>query len=160
MATNGDDMGRWADDGGAPGPEPLTEAERFFLAHGGYSVGPGETVRDGQLRSARESAEAERWGASHGLVFDWEDDTDADTSCDCGADHGPAYGCVVRKDGDVVASLGGITFGEYNGPGRDPYARVVEAELAGEVMYVAEANDAMLAASPEMRALARYTEVA
>jgi hypothetical protein len=165
MATNGDDMGRWADDGGAPGPEPqtstevpLTAAEQFFYDHAGISWTLAvETQEDGRVRGAREMARTEAWAASQGLVFTWEDDTDADTSCD--EDDGPAYGCMVRRPGrhEVLASLWGITLGEEDyGAGRDPYCRVVEAALASEVKYVADADEAMLAGSPEMRALVAY----
>lgn len=158
MAQIDDSMGRWENEGGAPGPEPLTEAEQWFYTHAGFSQRPGETEREGHLRSAREYAADEAWAVAHGLTFTWVEDEEGDAE----GNH-PAYGCIVRRPGsdDVLESLWGIGFDDKcYGPVRDPYARVIEAELAGEVRYVTDADEAMLAGSPEMRAMVAYAGAA
>jgi len=111
---------------------------RFFLAHAGYSYGPTERPIDGRRRCARDLAAAERLACDAGLTFEWRDD---DQPFECGCDdptcasHEPhrAYGCVLRDaDGRVQDSLWGISFGPDVDPWGQPYARVVQAELASE----------------------------
>lgn len=137
------------------------EAVDFFKEHAGFSVRGGETTEQGRERSARELAQAELWASTMGgLVFEWEDDPDHDGYCDCGEGHGPAYGCIVRRgeEREVLASLWGITLdsGASRVPGVAPYCRVVEAELASEVLADTRDNDFLLAFTPELRALVAY----
>jgi hypothetical protein len=134
------------------------DAEMFFYDNAGWSQAPGETMHEARTKSARELAQAELWAATTGaLVFEWEDDPDADLSCQCGDDHGPAYGCMVRRKGehDVLASLWGIQFGDVPRQSAAS-ARVVEAELADEVLAEIRANDLLMANNPELRALVAY----
>lgn len=106
------------------------EAVAFFLEHAGWSYNPRtETAEDGRRRGAEDLADAEAWAESRGLEVDWMADNDADTSCACGEDHGPAYGAVLRaEDRTALESLWGITLDGWD----DPYRRVVAAELALE----------------------------
>lgn len=131
------------------------ESVEFFLQHAGWSWQPQtETEDEGHGRSARELAQAELWANTAGaLVFEWEDDPDYD------GDDGPAYGCLARRQGqrDVLASLWDITFtNDSPVPGRDPYCRVVEAELALDILADTRENDLLLMANPELRALVAY----
>lgn len=135
------------------------DAFRFFYENAGFSVAPSETERIGRTRSARELAQAELWAVTRsGLTFEWEEDPDADLECDCGNDHGSAYGCVVRRgdEREVVASLWGIQFADHAGPRAAPYARVVEAELALEVLHDVREIALVEAFNPELRALLAY----
>lgn len=110
----------------------MTQAERFFYTHAGYSYDPKtETRAQGRRNCARTLADAERWAQDTGLTFTWDaDDTPWDGD-------GPApqevLGCIARyADGRFAASLWGIA-----DPSR-AYARVIEAELA------CEARDAVI----------------
>lgn len=116
----------------------IQERYRFFLdEHAGYVVG---RAAEGALDLARAEAWAEEMEDAGRLSIRWEYDDEpydqdiytqeeAARKFDTGAWTGP-YGCVLRLEGDVAASLWGIVFGpeELN----DPYARVVAAELAAE----------------------------
>jgi hypothetical protein len=134
-------------------------AVQFFYEQAGWGYRPGvETEEQGRQRGARQLAEAEAWADGPGaLVFEWEDDPDADMSCACGEDHGPAFGCIVRREGerDVLASLWSVTFG-VAAFATDPYKRVVEAELALEVLRETNDNDRLMASNPELCALVAY----
>lgn len=115
----------------------LTKAEAFFFEHAGSSYDPAtETEAGGRMRGAKALAEAEKWASEAGVFFRWVDDEDAAAFanvCACGEDHGPAFSCIAFLDGESVASLGSVTFGDAGLSG-DPYRRVVEAELAAEIM--------------------------
>ena len=111
----------------------------FFKAHAGYSIAPGETTAQGQRRSARTLAAAERKACDLGATFEWQEDDQPfechceDPTCESREPH-TAYGCVARTaDGKVYASLWGISFGPGVEPWGEPYRRVVEAELACEL---------------------------
>jgi hypothetical protein len=140
------------------------EAQSFFYEHAGWSFDPKrETETEGRLRCARELAQAELWAhGPGGLAFEWVGDLDADSYCQCGEDHGPAYGCIVRRKegGEVLASLWGITFDGtpgFRGPyGSHPYVRVVEAELADEAMCRTRDREVWEMSNPELRALIAY----
>lgn len=135
----------------------LGEEERFFYRHAEGSYRPGvEIAEEGRLNYARRLAAAERWllaREADGLAeWEWVRDDDYNP-----ADYDPpeppdtvAWGCIVRvrdddqywPDGDV-ASVWAVTFdgdGEPTGSGclaygrLKPYARVVRAELALELM--------------------------
>lgn len=109
----------------------LREAFRFFCANAGYSVPPGRTV------CAIALARAERDAASLGMTFQWLPEWDiAGTATDeqiARIDAGETVYlqcCAYYPDGLLAASLGGI---EVTGSS-DPYCRVVQAELASEVL--------------------------
>lgn len=104
---------------------------RFFLKSAGYSVAQGETQKQGRSRSARELARAEKWARTHGVTFEWVNDSDADPNDWDG--EGPigevAEGCIARcASGGTLASLWSIWDASTE------YRRVVEAELASEAM--------------------------
>ena len=97
------------------------EAVEFFYRHAGFSYRPGvESKEAGRLRMAVELAHAEAW-ARVALEFSWSSDLDADEV--------DAEYCIARDQRRfVVASLGGIVGAD------DDWRRVVEAELASEVL--------------------------
>lgn len=82
---------------------------------------------------AEQLATATEYGALAGLQFAWSHD---DITSEYFTDEGPFYRLwvVVARDcsGDVVGSLGAVDFGPDGEPWGDPYARLVEAELAVE----------------------------
>ena len=78
-------------------------------------------------------AKAEAAATAAQADYDWEIDENIDSSDF--SDETPAWAlwdCVMRVNGRVVQSLGGIDFGRDKEPWSDPYKRVVEAELALE----------------------------
>jgi hypothetical protein len=117
----------------------LTENEQFFYDHAGYGFNPsnGETAEDGKIRGARALALAEATAEAKGITFRWEDDWEIgshkeffgpDSAYD---DHEPdtCEQCdAIDASGEVLASLGCV-----DDAGKD-YRRVVEAELAAEVL--------------------------
>lgn len=110
----------------------------FFYAHAGWGHTPGkETPSQGRRRCAQALATAERKGLRDGLTFFWQPDTDITSADfdDSGAEPYELWECLCMNSGArVVASLHGIDFGPDGRPAGDPYARVVEAELALEVL--------------------------
>lgn len=103
--------------------------------------GSGTQLAVGALRVAR----AEVAARERGLVCRWEPDegfdwSDHDEWCrkNCGQEH-EVYYCVMEGDGSCLASLSGII-----DPSRE-YRRVVEAELASEVLATMDANDVAIA---------------
>ncbi len=118
----------------------LAEPVRFFLEHGNALNGPANW-----FAGALHYAEVELWFAdleAEGRAqVRWVDDPDADRSwMDEADDHdAPAYGCIVEllDDGEPTGegeSCWGTFLATYpTGPGRDPYARVLEAELKSEL---------------------------
>jgi hypothetical protein len=114
-----------------------------MLAHAGYSYSPGvETADQGRRRCAVELARAEKALSDSGSSVEWVEDDDPDTSWldqDGWEDHKAAHergeyvfmGAILRDpDGAVLKSLWGIDLpADWY---RDPYRRVVEAELASE----------------------------
>lgn len=108
----------------------------FFYEHAGFSWNPKtETKEDGRKRCAETLVKAERDAASLGFGFEWSvDDCDSSEWSD---DPEPwaQWVCVCKdENGNVLASLCGIDFGRDGDPWGDPYARVVEAELASEAI--------------------------
>lgn len=110
------------------------EAVRFFVRHAGYSYG-AEGPTAGRIRGALELARAEEWfaGLEDGHI-EWEVDFDAMAAPSGDEEPRMYYGCVLTVDGTDQESLwnvdlAGDPWPRYN-PARDPYARVVEAELA------------------------------
>ena len=117
-------------------------AYHFFLAQAGYSYDPkAETPMQGRIRCAKSLARAERLARDAGCTFAWEyDGLDSSEWIPAGKDGGrdrdpwPTWCCVARDGtGAVFASLCGIDFGRDGEPWRNPYRRVVEAELACEL---------------------------
>lgn len=115
-------------------------AVAFFLEHAGWSYNPAtETPEQGRLRCARSLAKAERWlSEQNGHQVKWVEDTDySPDDYDYPPENdtpGLAWGCVIDLDGERGASLWAITFEGNGEPWGKPYARVVVAELAYELM--------------------------
>lgn len=117
-------------------PDPdLTEAERFFFEHSGWSYKPGEeTSCEGRNRCARLSAQAEAWARADGVTFRWEDDNELwepepyDTIEWCAAGREVTCKACGHTEWETLASLGGIA------DATPEYRRVIEAELAYEAM--------------------------
>jgi hypothetical protein len=85
-----------------------------------------ETVEQGRARCALALAVAEQWARANGGDVVWDHDPDADVT---DTDQ-PAWVCVIRV-GDDVAVSGGH---QMVTPGDGPAMRVVEAELAAELL--------------------------
>lgn len=113
-------------------------ATAFFMKHAGYSVAEGETREQGRRRCAKELAAAERWLMEQpGHTVAWEQDRDYDPA-DSDVPDMPeiGWGCIVSlNDQDRHASLWSVTFDGDGYPAGNPYARVVVAELAAELMH-------------------------
>lgn len=112
------------------------EAVAFFREHGGYSYDhTTETPEQGREACARAMADAEAWLlAQDDYSVEWVQDENynpADYDVPDMPDVG--YGCIVRV-GEEQASLWGITFTDTTDHTNSPYARVVVAELASELM--------------------------
>lgn len=104
----------------------------FFVEWAGTSYNPStETPEQGTHKQAERYAAAEYRAIRAGLEYVWSVDPDIDSSDF--SDEKPAYQqwqCALRHKGHCIASLHGIDFGRDGGPYSDPYARVVQAELA------------------------------
>lgn len=110
-----------------------TSAFDFFFEHAGYSWHPAtESQFAGRVRDATGLALAEAIARRDGYQFRWARDTHEDRS---GIDHnGPLWVCVMyNEQGEFCQSLGGIDLGAGGWPASsNPYARVIQAELAME----------------------------
>lgn len=119
------------------------QAVQFFFKHAGWSWNPQhETEREGRLRCARALAVAEQWARDRGVTFRWADDWDNthDTH-----DKEQPQTCEWCEAVDPIsgerASLGCID------DATDAYRRVIEAELAAEIIYRAASRSIALASS-------------
>jgi len=121
---------------------------QFFFKHAGSSYNPAtETRMQGRIRGARALAKAERLARQRGYCFQWSihpHSSSADwisNNEDGGRNCSPwqVWQCALHGEGatfqgTVGASLHSIDFGRDGTPWGDPYRRVVEAELAQEVL--------------------------
>jgi hypothetical protein len=110
-----------------------TPSADFFFVHAGYSFNPSiEGPIAGRVRGALELAYAARIVRLAGFTFEWDVDTDIDSSEF--SDEEPAYPlwmCTMRDvDGDHYDTLGGVDFGRDGHPSSDAYRYVCEAEMA------------------------------
>jgi hypothetical protein len=107
----------------------------FFYEHAGYSYDPAnETQEQGRRRNAEELARASFEGfARHWSAF-WEIDPDITSrDWDTESPERATWCCeIFDEDDEPIGSLGGVDLGPDGDPTGDPYARVVEAELAAE----------------------------
>lgn len=105
----------------------------FFHQWAGFSWDPKtETREQGKARCAQLHATAEAWARDAGVRFQWVRDPDCDRS---GIEHGgPLWLCMAWRDSTCIGSLGSVDLGESGEPWGDPYARVIEAELALTIM--------------------------
>ncbi len=125
-----------------------TDAKDFFFANAGWSYNPKtETKRQGKLRTARALATAEEYAKAHGWVYEWQDDPEGCSGCDCGSNgcscaigsEHETLGCILKDDqGNVLRSLWSIC------GATDDYQRVVQAELALEAMHEEQARNRAL----------------
>lgn len=111
--------------------------EQFFFDNAGYSYDPEtQTPEQGQIACARSLAVAELDAKAAGIYFTWGQDPEIDSSSF--SDElpvRPLWCCDARNAKfQVVVSLCGIDLGEQTPFSRPPYCRVVEAELAAEVL--------------------------
>lgn len=115
---------------------------RFFYDHAGSSYDPKtETKEQGRRRRAEALAKAEAYAAEQGYIFSWSPDPEGCIGGDCGetdtCDHpccqGEPHDCrvCIMYDADGETVLTGL--GSICEPSAE-YCRVVEAELALEVM--------------------------
>lgn len=113
------------------------DAVLFFFKEAGSSYEPDcEEMCEGQLRGAFVLAAAERWLRKSQFVATWIQDIDYDPNDYDGPMPDIGWGCVLMEHGssNTDASLWGITFDGDGFPVGKPYKRVVEAELAMELM--------------------------
>jgi hypothetical protein len=111
----------------------MNEREQFFYDNAGWSYDSlTETPEEGHVNTAKHLANAERWAAENDIEFVWERDPEELI---------PAYVCLAGSYPelcgcmDVEAALAGVTFEEGQSWLTDPYAQVVEAELASEIAF-------------------------
>lgn len=114
----------------------INTAVLFFETHAGTSYMPGkETKEQGQRRSALALARAEKIAQRKGFYAQWIIDNLDSSEW---SDERPAwrqYVCLLfNAHKECIGSLCGIDFGRNGSPLGDPYARVIEAELALEAM--------------------------
>jgi hypothetical protein len=119
----------------------MNKAEAFFYENAGYSYDPKiETKAQGRKRCAKFYAKAEADAREAGVSFVWDIDPHC-TSRDF-SDARPIWALwecrALDAKGRVAASLGGVDFGRNGDPWSGSYRRVVEAELAGEVLARSE----------------------
>lgn len=124
-------------------PASLSQAEKFFFESSGYSYPSGANSTEqkrARVEQAKALAAAEAEAQDRGWTYEWDYDQEADTSwMDEEALEEFRSGQtemldVLLKDekGNVLASLGGVHVSARGR--RDPYVRVVEAELAQEAL--------------------------
>jgi hypothetical protein len=109
--------------------QQFVNAYRFFRANAGGVVGES-------AKYAIALARAERDGEAAGLTVEWDEDSEPYQLGDYETKPPPYVLCAfVRNPANrrhYLASLGGIGFA--SDPRRDPYTRVVEAELLDEAL--------------------------
>jgi hypothetical protein len=99
---------------------------RFFKDHAGYVTPPGAAANANALASAEEWRELMEGEGL--LTVEWVPD-EVGSQFNEGNPPDGYWGCVLSLDGKPAASLWGI---DVRPP--HPYCRVVEAELASELM--------------------------
>ena len=112
-------------------------AYHFFLSHAGYSYDPKtQTPMQGRIEGAKKLTKAEQWACETGMYFVWEiSDINASDFSD---ENYPLWDCFAyqRTDGGSIQRgvIGAVDFGTGETPDGSPYARVVCAELALDLM--------------------------
>ncbi len=111
---------------------------RFFMTHAGFSYAPGaETPAQGRYRCARRLAAAESRASRAGYSFDWTPSDEWSSSFNSDAPAWQLWDCIMRDPaGEMITALCAVDFGADGGPQGQPYRRVVEAEIACEVLGV------------------------
>jgi hypothetical protein len=114
----------------SPEVNMVSDAIEFFTKHAGYSYKPPETPEQGQLRAATALGNAEDRAIRERVKFTWSacpEEWDGDEPLPEWAE---LLDCLAKHPDGRTASLGSIAL---DGRKVDPYARVVEAELALEI---------------------------
>jgi hypothetical protein len=136
---------RGAQEGRAPGKKgrSLTPAEKFFYDHAGFSYPSGADAAGrerAKIDQAKALARAEAEAEERGWTVEWSHSENPDTSWmndeqleDYESGRTEILDAVLfDEEGNVIGSLGEVGL-SARGP-RDPYGRVVEAELALEAL--------------------------
>lgn len=108
----------------------ISDAIEFFTRHAPYGIGINETREQAQLRGATALGQAEDRAIREQVEFTWSacpDEWDGDEPLPEWAE---LLDCLAKHPDGRTASLGNIAL---DGRRVDPYARVVEAELALEI---------------------------
>jgi hypothetical protein len=114
--------------------QSLTQDQRFFYEHAGYSYKAPETATQGRIRCAIELAQAEEYALNLNWEFEWDWDECPDLSWmseeEQNEDHEVLCARIVNPDDrrHSLASVCGITDPDSN------YRRVIEAQLASEAL--------------------------
>jgi hypothetical protein len=108
----------------------------FFFVNAGYSYEPGkETKTQGRKRYAKILANAEEKARDAGMSFSWEVDQCCNSLLSNDLPEWELWVCsVYDAHGRILTSLGGVDFGPGGAPWGESYRRVVEAELACEII--------------------------
>lgn len=116
----------------------MQKEEQFFYAHAGFSYAQGESPEGARVMNAHALAQAEQWATRTGYAFKWTTDDEIDSSDFL--DEKPAYKlwlCVMEDStGELVTGIGAVDFGRDGEPWGDNYRRVLEAEMALEIMMI------------------------
>lgn len=118
-------------------PFTVGSAEHFFWEAAGYSYNPDvQSAQEGRADCARLLANAERQASAAGVSFRWEESDETDGSFRRTRVPYRLWDCrAYDMHGKVVGFLGACDFGPPPAsPWSDPYRRVVEAEVAAEVV--------------------------
>lgn len=116
-----------------------TDRVMFFYENAGWSYDPEtQTPDEGHWETARHLAKAEEWAHENGIEFLWVPDEDGFAF----GLRAMVWGCIAGPCRDhhfdnieTEASLWGIEFADGTSWVTDPYAIVVEAELASQIAY-------------------------
>jgi hypothetical protein len=120
----------------------LEDRIKFFEEHAGWSYDPKtETSEEGRHSNAIALALAEAQAKKEYLSYVWTyDDIDTSSFEDTDNPH-VLWICALMPENETyncgipaLASLGGIDLGADGRPCSDPYAKVIEAELALEYL--------------------------
>jgi hypothetical protein len=113
----------------------MNAAEQFFYDNAGYSYSQTENPEDARVRNAQQLARAVAWAASNGAWFRWTQDDMTNREFTDEGDEYPLWVCAASMPSRETEYLGGCDFGPIsNWPANDNYARVIEAELAVQLM--------------------------
>jgi len=145
-------------------PASLSPAEKFFFewAGGSYTAGASTAQRKRErIDQAKAMAAAEAEGEDRGWKVEWDYDQEPDISwmddeqreeLERGATE-MLVALLRDENGNVLASLGGVHVSARGG--RDPYGRVVEAELIQEALEAERSSGTAMALNRGKRRQAR-----
>ena len=145
-------------------PDSLSPAEKFFFewAGGAYTAGASAAQRKRErIDQAKALAAAEAEAEERGWTYHWDYDQEADTSwmdeealADFRAGRTEMLDVLLKdENGNVLASLGGVHVRATGG--RDPYGRLVEAEMAQEALEAERSAGTAMALNRGQRRQAR-----